>query len=138
MDEQQGTTAPPPSTTTTAPPSTAPGAQTAQVGSGVGEEFVAAYRAAQALAAEGFSTDRDFWCCDRLVNVTLQVRVQLGQTQVCFAPNLWFAQRLMRKLSLWELYKLAFSLVAGVRCAVADIRFLLHICCRNLLPTHGC
>ena len=129
---------PPPSTTTTAPPSTAPGAQTAQVGSGVGEEFVAAHRAAQALAAQGFSTDRDFWCCDRLVNVTLQVRVQLGQTEVCFAPNLRFAQRLMRKLSLWELYKLAFSLVAGVRCAVADIRFLLHICCRNLLPTRGC
>jgi hypothetical protein len=44
-----------------------------QVGSGVGEEFVAAHRTAQQLAHHGFSIDHDFWCCDRLVNVTLQV-----------------------------------------------------------------
>jgi hypothetical protein len=70
------------------PPSTVSGAQAVQVGSGVGEEFVAAYRTAEALAAQGFSTDRDFWCCDRLVNVTLQVRVKFCQMQAYFAPKL--------------------------------------------------
>ncbi len=39
----------------------------------MGEEFVAAYRAAEALG-QGFNVARDFWCCDRVVNVTLQVR----------------------------------------------------------------
>jgi hypothetical protein len=46
----------------------------------VGEEFVAAHRTAQQLAHHGFSLDHDFWCCDRLVNVTLQVR---GPELVC-------------------------------------------------------
>ena len=54
-----------------APPS--PYSRVAQVGSGVGEEFVAAHHTAEQLVSSGFSIDNDFWCCDRLVNVTLQV-----------------------------------------------------------------
>ncbi len=53
----------------TAAPQPTPG----QVGSGVGQEFVAAYHAAETLQGIGFSTEHDFLCCDRAVNVTLQV-----------------------------------------------------------------
>ena len=45
----------------------------------MGQEFIAAYRAAEALASSGcFSLRDDFWCCDRLVNVTRQVGVWGG------------------------------------------------------------